>query len=130
MFATEKQRIMIDVKLFILIFLFSSLSIQAQTENKDCEKETKQWIERILRGFAEEGADGAQYLQGNRYYSGDGVEQSYTEAVKWYRLSAEQGYAPAQYNLGICYKKGYGVPKSISESVKWIKKSKLQKPSR
>ena len=96
----------------------------------DREEEIRQATERILRGFAEEGADGAQYILGNRYYSGDGVEQSYTEAVRWYRLSAQQGNAYAQYNLGICYKKGYGVPKSISESVKWIKKSKLQKPSR
>ena len=34
---------------------------------------------------------------------GEGVEQDYAEAVKWYRLAAEQGNADAQYNLGYAY---------------------------
>lgn len=41
----------------------------------------------------------AQYNLGYCYYEGHGVEQSYDEAVKWYRKAAEQGNATAQHNL-------------------------------
>ena len=37
----------------------------------------------------------AQYNLGVCYYNGDGVAQSYAEAVKWFRKAAEQGYAEA-----------------------------------
>lgn len=33
----------------------------------------------------------------------------YTEAVKWYTLSAEQGFALAQRNLGVMYENGLGI---------------------
>ena len=75
---------------------------------------------------AEQGYADAQWLLGNLYYDGDGVPQSYSEAVKWYRKSAEQGYAYAQYNLGICYEYGNGVPQSYSEAVRWYRKSAEQ----
>ena len=85
----------------------------------DREEEIRQATERLLRGFAEEGAEGAQYILGNRYYIGDGVEKSYTEAVKWYRLAADQGYAGAQCNLGYCYEHGNGVAKDYNKAVEY-----------
>lgn len=33
------------------------------------------------------------------FQNGKGVEQSYTEAVKYYKLAADQGYADAQKRL-------------------------------
>jgi TPR repeat protein len=39
----------------------------------------------------------AQFLEGKKYYSGNGVPKNYKEAMKLYRLAAEQGYAPAQW---------------------------------
>ena len=56
---------------------------------------------------------------GNRYSKGEGVEQDFKEAVKWYRKAADQGYAYAQNNLGFRYYKGEGVPKSIVNSYVW-----------
>lgn len=47
------------------------------------------------------------------HIKGEGVPQSYVEAVKWFRLAAEQGYATSQAELGIGYTKGEGVPQKL-----------------
>ena len=60
------------------------------------------------------------------YYKGEGVEQDYAEAAKWYRKAAEQGNAVAQNNLSICYHQGAGVVKSYAEAVKWCRKAAEQ----
>ena len=49
------------------------------------------------------------------------MEQSYTQAAKWFRKAAEKGVAPAQNDLGVCYAKGQGVEKSMTEAAKWWK---------
>ena len=41
------------------------------------------------------------------YQNGVGVEQSYSDALKWYRKAAEQGDALACHNLGSLYAKGF-----------------------
>lgn len=41
-----------------------------------------------------------QYNLGVAYSNGNGVLQSYAEAIKWYRLAADQSLAVAQTNLG------------------------------
>ncbi len=43
------------------------------------------------------------------YYQGDGVDQDYREAARWYRMVAEQGLAQAQFNLGMMHNLGRGV---------------------
>jgi TPR repeat protein len=53
---------------------------------------------------ANQGDHSAQYNLGLMYEKGEDVPQSYTEAVKWYRLAADQGNASAQNNLGIIQK--------------------------
>ncbi len=53
--------------------------------------------------------------------SGQGVPQSYTEAMRWYRLAADQGYANAQNNLGSIYIYGRGVPQNYAEAMKWYR---------
>ena len=60
------------------------------------------------------------------YDNGEGVQQSYAEAVKWYRKVAEQGIAEAQYNLGVCYFYGKGVRRDYAEAVKWYRKAAEQ----
>ncbi len=54
---------------------------------------------------------------------GEGVEQDYAEAAKWYRKAAEQGVGEAQFNLGGCYYKGQGVEQDYKEAVKWFSKA-------
>ena len=55
------------------------------------------------------------------YAEGQGVPQSYTDAIKWFRLAAEQGHVRAQHNLGVQYLSGQGVPQSDAEKVKWFR---------
>ena len=68
----------------------------------------------VARKFAEENNAEAQNLLGNCYANGYGVEQSYTEAVKWFTLAAKQEDARAQCNLGLCYANGDGVKQSYT----------------
>ena len=56
-----------------------------------------------------------------KYFTGEGVLQDATEAVRWFRLAAEQGHAIAQYNLGVKYDTGEGVPKDYAEAVRWFR---------
>ena len=60
---------------------------------------------------------------GLMYQNGKGVEQSDTEAVKWYRKGAEAGNAYAMANLGYMYDWGNGVAQNAEEAKKWYKKA-------
>ena len=63
-----------------------------------------------LRALAEAGATEAQYSLGVKYFTGEGVLQDATEAVRLYRLAAAQGLSSAQRRLGKMYGTGEGVP--------------------
>ena len=60
------------------------------------------------------------------YVRGKGVNQSYTEAVNWFRKAAEQGLAEAQYSLWYCYYSGIGVNQDYVEAMKWLRKAAKQ----
>jgi TPR repeat protein len=60
------------------------------------------------------------------YAKGDGVEQDYVEALKWYRKAAERGSAGGQLYLGVCYELGEGVPQDDKEAVEWFRKAAEQ----
>ena len=62
----------------------------------------------------------AQNTLGFLYLNGQGLEQDYAEAAKWFRRAADSNYAPAQLNLAIMYKLGQGVEQSYAESIKWM----------
>jgi TPR repeat protein len=76
--------------------------------------------------LARQGNAAAQCNLGVMYANGEGVPKNYTEAAKWYRLSAGQGNAAAQFNLGLMYSKGEGVQKDDAEAVKWYRLSAAQ----
>ena len=61
------------------------------------------------------------YSIGELFYDGKEIEQSYEEAIKWWRLAADANSGYAKYMLGDCYKNGQGVERSYEESVKWYK---------
>ena len=71
-----------------------------------------------VRSKAETGDAGAQAQLGRLYAKGEGVTNSYKEAVKWYRLAADQGNAEGQFGLGELYDVGQGVPRNLDEAVK------------
>ena len=106
--------IVTPMKHFITLLLFCclvSLPSGAQVSVSDLQK------------AAQNGNAAAQNSLGVCYANGQGVTQSYTEAVKWYRKAADQGYAVAQNNLGGCYANGQGVTQSYAEAVKWYRKA-------
>ena len=72
-------------------------AVDAAEQAKD-EAEFRAYLQAAEQGSAE-----AQYKLGKRYATGDGVEVSASEAVKWYRKAAEQGHAEAQYQMGRWY---------------------------
>lgn len=66
------------------------------------------------------------YRMAEAYYHGEGVRQSYYEAVKWYLKAAEMGHAEAQCDLGNCYYYGEGLPENYERSVYWYEKAAEQ----
>src|SRR6202030_284703 len=69
----------------------------------------------LLRPLAEGGDAGAQWLVGEMYDEGQGVQQNSGQAAVWYRKAAEQGDDTAQLDLGVKYLLGDGVPENYSE---------------
>lgn len=66
----------------------------------------------------------ANYSLGALYEEGKGVDQDYTEAVKWYTAAAQSekvvpGVAEARYALGCLYEKGLGVDQDLETAKTW-----------
>ena len=55
------------------------------------------------------------------YANGQGVPQSYGEAVKWLRRAAALGSGDGEFKLGVLHERGLGVPQDYAEAVKWYR---------
>jgi uncharacterized protein len=75
---------------------------------------------------AESGDPEAQFKLADMYYSGDGVDQNFTQAAELYRKVAEKDYPAAQYNLGRMNYRGEGVKQDRQETVVWYTKAAEQ----
>jgi TPR repeat protein len=60
-----------------------------------------------------------QYQLGMRHEKGNAMPQSYSEPVRWYRLSAMQGNSEAQYKLCELSERGQGLPQDYQEALRW-----------
>src|SRR5262245_50693938 len=58
----------------------------------------------------DQGGVNEDYARGLAFLSGDGVPQSYEQAVIWLRKAAEQGLPDAQNFLAVMYDNGTGLP--------------------
>ena len=77
--------------------------------------------------LAQKGNAEVQCYLGVLYFNGFIVSQSYSEALKWFQLSAGQGNANAQYHLGVLYEAGSGgVTQNNDEALKWFRLSAEQ----
>ena len=65
----------------------------------------------------------AQYDVAFAYQHGQGVNQDYAEALRWYRRAAEQGDPSAQLKLGLMYEHGQGVVQDYQVAATWIRRS-------
>ncbi|MBQ0088410.1 MAG: SEL1-like repeat protein [Prevotellaceae bacterium] len=60
------------------------------------------------------------------YRDGDGVEEDYEEAIKWFKKSVDQGYATAQWVLGTMYENGCGCEQNYEEAARLYRLSAEQ----
>ena len=75
-----------------------------QTKPTELTEAEKEFAE--TKAKAEAGEAWAYYNLGWMYANGEGVEQNFKEAVKWYQKAAEQGDALGQTGLGFMYATG------------------------
>ena len=76
-----------------------------------------------LRALAENGCVWAQKEYALCYQTGDCVQQSSSEALKWYLEAAKQGDATAAVIVACWYRDGKSVEKNESEMVSWLKEA-------
>lgn len=88
-------------------------------------KSKEEATDRIRRGV-EKGKAWAQSMLGQKYFSGDGVEQSYKKAVELYELAALQGNIVSQYALGVMYYQGNVVEQSYEKAVEYLEPAAIQ----
>lgn len=78
---------------------------------------------RTIRASARRGNDRDQCLLGALYATGEGVDLSYPEAVKWYELASASGNAEALYNLATMYWLGEGVARNRRKALRLLRKA-------
>lgn len=61
----------------------------------------------------------AEFEVGARFAEGNGIEQNFVEAARWYQRSATQGFAQAQYRLATLYERGLGVKQDLARAKVW-----------
>lgn len=61
----------------------------------------------------------AQYFLARMYAAGQGVDQDFDIATKWFRKAAEKGVGDAQHRLGKLYESGEGVPMDMEYAFGW-----------
>lgn len=125
-------------KILLCVFiLLASINVYAaavdieqlteQANNGDADAQNIKQAIYLWSEAANRGDTAAQYLLGESYYFGVGVERDFKQAVDWHTKAAEQGHAVAQYTLGLHYANGDGVAKNYEEAMKWFTLSAQQK---
>ena len=96
------------MKLFVFalfcVALISGVATESNAQdNHSTQTETKAQIPAALvarwKKAANDGNADAQFLLGNAYYTGNGVDQDYNQAIIWWHKAAAQGNASAQKAL-------------------------------
>lgn len=65
----------------------------------------------------------SQYHLGCMYLEGNGVEQSYSEGIKWLTIAAEKGFTPAISTLAYIYMDGKYVEKSEEKALEYFRQA-------
>lgn len=89
----------------------------AYYEKKDYANALKQYLKDYENGFAVENKIG------NMYLDGEGTEKDYSEALRWFTISAEKwNYAGAYNNIGHMYVNGLGVKTDYAKAMNFFEK--------
>ena len=78
------------------------------------------------RQAAEKGLAKAQFALAHSYATGNGLTQSYTEALPWMHQAALQGEVDAMYLLGVMYAEGLGTAIDVTQAKSWLEKAAAQ----
>lgn len=70
-------------------------------------------------------AKAAAYL-GRMYLRGEGVDQNFGKALRWFKLGVSNGEAFSQYEMGLMYLHGYGVKKDAMIAADYFKAAAKQ----
>ena len=87
--------------------------LQAQAGN------AKEAFELWLKS-AQQGNVSSMYSLAVCYASGDGVTQSYTKAIEWYKKAMQNKHPWAFNNMAYLYFEGNGVPKNIEKALELV----------
>jgi len=79
-----------------------------------------------LLPLAEQGVPFAQWLVGNLYFGGKGVDQDQAAGMAWHVKAAEAGLAQAQLSIGDAYFMGMSAKQDAAEAMKWYQRAAAQ----
>ena len=78
------------------------------------------------RKAAQKGLAKAQFALAHSYATGNGLKQSYTEALPWMHQAALQGEVDAMYLLGVMHAEGLGTAIDVEQAKSWLEKAAAQ----
>ena len=86
------------------------------------ENEAAMWLQKA----AERDDTDSEFLLGQFFEDGRGVEQSIPKAAHYYELAAEKGNSEAQLNIAEMYEEGRGVKRDLDKALKWYQSAASQ----
>lgn len=114
------SRFALGAYVLLLWSFFGTVYVSAQV-NAPSHQEVTEIQARAIAGDVR-----AEHDLAELYKWGQGVEQNYAQAVKWYLKAAEQGDADSELNLGYAYETGSGTKKNEKEASKWLERAAEQ----
>jgi TPR repeat protein len=78
------------------------------------------------RQAAQKGLAKAQFALAHSYATGNGLKQSYIEALPWMHKAALQGEVDAMHLLGVMHAEGLGTSIDVEQAKSWLEKAAAQ----
>lgn len=95
--------------------------LRLQADQAYRSQDYKTAMTKYLKVANEKGGDRyAECQVGIMYANGQGVQQDYAIAAKWYELAARHGNAFAAYDLGWLYLNAQGLPQDYAKAMEWF----------
>lgn len=95
----------------------SKNEVRADEIDSPSEEVSLEDIIRDTRAAAEAGDAQAQYDYAVMLYRGEGMAQSFDEAIKWFEKAANGGVPEAKYNLGLLLLTGHRIKQNVEKSL-------------
>lgn len=109
-----------------LYLIYDIVKLARQDDNHEmAAKDNKQLFLNSLEA-AENGDIDSQFSVGVMYYHGNGIDQDYEQAAKWFRKAAEHNSTDAQFALGGVYLHGEGVEQDYNQAAYWFQQAANQ----